>query len=162
MANWPIDYRQYPDSVVKAIQLSNMEAQYSHQDGIAAEHLLLSLVKEGVSIGARILIKRGFDLRRIRLEVEKRVESRPLKVKLGKRPVLPETLSVLETARRESNELRDFVGFKAVMSFITVNTRRIKLFLVTPLQSVQVCQDFVGPFYVVDDLYVRRILLVAC
>jgi ATP-dependent Clp protease ATP-binding subunit ClpA len=68
----------FPDSVPasmssrarKAMQLANQEAQRLHHAAVGLEHLLLGLVKEGVSPGAWALNWCGFTLEWLRRKVE--------------------------------------------------------------------------------------------
>ena len=59
------------------MQLANQEAQRFNHDYIGTEHILLGLIKEGGGVGAYLLKELDLDLRKIRLEVEKLVQTGP-------------------------------------------------------------------------------------
>ena len=71
------------------MQLANQEAQRFNHEYIGTEHILLGLVKEGSGVAANVLKNLEVDLRKIRLEVEKLVQSGPEMVTVGKLPQTP-------------------------------------------------------------------------
>jgi ATP-dependent Clp protease ATP-binding subunit ClpC len=68
-------HERFTDRALRVMQLANQEAQRFHHDHVGPEHILLGLVKEGAGIAAKVLKNLDINLRRIRLEVEKLVES---------------------------------------------------------------------------------------
>ena len=70
-------YERFTDRARKVMQLANQEAQRFNHEYIGTEHILLGLVKEGSGVAANVLKNLDVDLRKIRLEVEKLVQSRP-------------------------------------------------------------------------------------
>ena len=70
-------YERFTDRARKVMQLANQEAQRFNHEYIGTEHILLGLVKEGSGVAANVLKNLDIDLRKIRLEVEKIVQSGP-------------------------------------------------------------------------------------
>jgi len=68
-------YERFTDRARKVMQLANQEAQRFNHEYIGTEHMLLGLVKEGTGVAANVLKNLDVDLRKIRLEVEKLVQS---------------------------------------------------------------------------------------
>ena len=77
-------YERFTDRARKVMQLANQEAQRFNHEYIGTEHILLGLVKEGSGVAANVLKNLDVDLRKIRLEVEKLVQSGPEMVTIGK------------------------------------------------------------------------------
>ena len=82
-------YERFTDRARKVMQLANQEAQRFNHEYIGTEHILLGLVKEGSGVAANVLKNLEVDLRKIRLEVEKLVQSGPEMVTVGKLPQTP-------------------------------------------------------------------------
>jgi ATP-dependent Clp protease ATP-binding subunit ClpC len=78
------------------MQLANQEAQRFNHEYIGTEHMLLGLVKEGTGVAANVLKNLDVDLRKIRLEVEKLVQSGPEMVTMGKLPQTPQSHRILD------------------------------------------------------------------
>jgi ATP-dependent Clp protease ATP-binding subunit ClpC len=53
----------------KVLELSLREAQQLGHDYIGTEHILLGLIREGEGVAARVLVKLGADLNRVRQQV---------------------------------------------------------------------------------------------
>jgi ATP-dependent Clp protease ATP-binding subunit ClpC len=70
-------YERFTDRARKVMQLANQEAQRFNHEYIGTEHVLLGLIKEGSGVAANVLKNLDVDLRKIRLEVEKLVQSGP-------------------------------------------------------------------------------------
>lgn len=93
------------------MQLANQEAQRFNHEYIGTEHILLGLVKEGSGVAANVLKNLDVDLRKIRLEVEKLVQSGPDMVTMGKLPQTPRAKKVIEYAIEEARNLsHNYVG----------------------------------------------------
>jgi ATP-dependent Clp protease ATP-binding subunit ClpC len=93
------------------MQLANQEAQRFNHEYIGTEHILLGLVKEGSGVAANVLKNLDVDLRKIRLEVEKIVQSGPDMVTMGKLPQTPRAKKVIEYAIEEARNLNhNYVG----------------------------------------------------
>ena len=99
-------YDKFTDRAKKIMQLSNQEAQRFNHEYVGTEHLLLGVIKEGSGVGANVLKNLDIDLRKVRLEVEKLVQSGPDMVTMGKLPQTPRAKKVIEYAAefmRQSN-----------------------------------------------------------
>jgi ATP-dependent Clp protease ATP-binding subunit ClpC len=93
------------------MQLANQEAQRFNHEYIGTEHILLGLVKEGSGVAANVLKNLDIDLRKIRLEVEKIVQSGPDMVTMGKLPQTPRAKKVIEYSIEEARNLNhNYVG----------------------------------------------------
>src|SRR6187399_2309399 len=106
-------YERFTDRARKVMQLANQEAQRFNHEYIGTEHILLGLVKEGSGVAANVLKNLDIDLRKIRLEVEKIVQTGPGgdQVVLGKLPHTPRAKKVIEYSVEEARNLNhNYVG----------------------------------------------------
>src|SRR3981081_491184 len=104
-------YERFTDRARKVMQLANQEAQRLNHEYIGTEHILLGLVKEGSGVAANVLKNLDIDLRKIRLEVEKIVQSGPDMVTMGKLPQTPRAKKVIEHSIEEARNLNhNYVG----------------------------------------------------
>jgi ATP-dependent Clp protease ATP-binding subunit ClpC len=104
-------YERFTDRARKVMQLANQEAQRFNHEYIGTEHILLGLVKEGSGVAANVLRNLDIDLRKIRLEVEKLVQSGPDMVTMGKLPHTPRAKKVIEYSMEEARNLgHNYVG----------------------------------------------------
>jgi ATP-dependent Clp protease ATP-binding subunit ClpC len=106
-------YERFTDRARKVMQLANQEAERFNHEYIGTEHMLLGLVKEGSGVAANVLKNLDIDLRKIRLEVEKIVQTGPSgeQVVLGKRPHTPRAKKVIEYSIDEARGLNhNYVG----------------------------------------------------
>src|SRR6476660_7691305 len=104
-------YERFTDRARKVMQLANQEAQRFNHEYIGTEHILLGLVKEGSGVAANVLKNLDIDLRKIRLEVEKIVQSGPDMVTMGKLPQTPRAKKVIEYSIEEARNLgHNYVG----------------------------------------------------
>ena len=104
-------YERFTDRARKVMQLANQEAQRFNHEYIGTEHVLLGLVKEGSGVAANVLKNLDVDLRKIRIEVEKIVQSGPDMVTMGKLPQTPRAKKVIEYAMEEARNLNhNYVG----------------------------------------------------
>ena len=109
-------YERFTDRARKVMQLANQEAQRFNHEYIGTEHILLGLVKEGSGVAANVLKNLDVDLRKIRLEVEKLVQSGPEMVTMGKLPQTPRTKKVIEYSMEEARNLNhNYVGTEHVL-----------------------------------------------
>ena len=95
-------YERFSDSIRRVMQLANQEAQRFNHEYVGTEHVLLGLVKEGSGVAANVLKNLDVDLRKIRLEVEKLVQSGPEMVTMGKLPQTPRAKKVIECSMEEA------------------------------------------------------------
>src|SRR3977135_1246340 len=104
-------YERFTDRARKVMQLANQEAQRFNHEYIGTEHILLGLVKEGSGVAANVLKNLDIDLRKIRLEVEKIVESVTDPFVMGKRLQTPKAQKIIEDSMEEARTLHhNYVG----------------------------------------------------
>jgi ATP-dependent Clp protease ATP-binding subunit ClpC len=104
-------YERFTDRARKVMQLANQEAQRLNHEYIGTEHILLGLVKEGSGVAANVLKNLDIDLRKIRLEIEKIVQTGPDMVTMGKLPQTPRAKKVIEYSIEEARNLNhNYVG----------------------------------------------------
>jgi ATP-dependent Clp protease ATP-binding subunit ClpC len=109
-------YERFTDRARKVMQLANQEAQRFNHEYIGTEHILLGLVKEGSGVAANVLKNLDVDLRKIRLEVEKIVQSGPDMVTMGKLPQTPRAKKVIEYSMEEARNLNhNYVGTEHIL-----------------------------------------------
>ena len=109
-------YERFTDRARKVMQLANQEAQRFNHEYIGTEHILLGLVKEGSGVAANVLKNLDVDLRKIRLEVEKLVQSGPEMVTIGKLPQTPRAKKVIEYSMEEARNLNhNYVGTEHIL-----------------------------------------------
>ena len=109
-------YERFTDRARKVMQLANQEAQRFNHEYIGTEHMLLGLVKEGTGVAANVLKNLDVDLRKIRLEVEKLVQSGPEMITMGKLPQTPRAKKVIEYSMEEARNLaHNFVGTEHIL-----------------------------------------------
>jgi len=109
-------YERFTDRARKVMQLANQEAQRFNHEYIGTEHVLLGLVKEGSGVAANVLKNLDVDLKKIRLEVEKIVQSGPDMVTMGKLPQTPRAKKVIEYSIEEARNLNhNYVGTEHIL-----------------------------------------------
>ncbi len=109
-------YERFTDRARKVMQLANQEAQRFNHEYIGTEHVLLGLIKEGSGVAANVLKNLDIDLRKIRLEVEKLVQSGPDMVTMGKLPQTPRAKKVIEFSMEEARNLNhNYVGTEHIL-----------------------------------------------
>ena len=108
-------YGDFSDRALKALKLANQEAQRFNHEYIGTEHLLLGLLKEGTG-ASTALRSLKVDLRSVRLEIEKLVQSGPEMITMGKLPKTPHAKQALEISSLISNEFDDeFVATEHIL-----------------------------------------------
>jgi ATP-dependent Clp protease ATP-binding subunit ClpC len=70
----------------QVLVLARKEAERFKHNYVGAEHLLLGLIRLGEGVAVNVLQKMGFDLDKVRMEVEKRVGSHPEPSMIGNIP----------------------------------------------------------------------------
>jgi ATP-dependent Clp protease ATP-binding subunit ClpA len=100
-------YERFTDRARKVMQLANQEAKRLNHEYVGTEHILLGLVQEEVGVAADVFKNRDIDLRMVREEVEKIVQTGPGSemVTMGKLPTTPRAKKVIEYAIKETREL---------------------------------------------------------
>src|SRR5207248_5001339 len=109
-------YERFTDRARKVMQLANQEAQRFNHEYIGTELILLGLVKEGSGVATNVLTNLDIDLRKIRLEVEKLVQSGSGATMPGKLPQTPRAKKVIEYSIEEARNLNhNYVGTEHVL-----------------------------------------------
>ena len=109
-------YERFTDRARKVMQLANQEAQRFNHEYIGTEHVFLGLIKEGSGVAANVLKNLDIDLRKIRMEVEKLVQSGPDMVTMGKLPQTPRAKKVIEYSMEEARNLNhNYVGTEHIL-----------------------------------------------
>ena len=104
-------YERFTDRARKVMQIANHEAQRFNHEYIGTEHVLLGLVREGSGVAANVLKNLDIDLRKIRGEVERIVQSGPDMGTMGKLPMTPRAKKVIEYSIEEARHLfHNYVG----------------------------------------------------
>lgn len=98
-------YERFTDRARKVRELATEEAKRLNHEYVGTEHVLLGLIKEGSGVAANVLKNLGLDLKKVRLEVEKIVQSGPDKVMMGRLPQTPRAKKVIEYAIEEAGNL---------------------------------------------------------
>lgn len=99
------EYARFTDRARKVLQLANQEAQRLNHEYIGTEHILLGLIREGSGVAANVLKNLDIDIRKVRAEVEKIIQSGPDGVTMGKLPQTPRAKKVIEFAIEEARNL---------------------------------------------------------
>jgi len=97
-------FERFSEDARKMMALANMEALRFGHGYLGPEHMLLGLVKSGAGHGPRVLQDMGLDLRRIRLEVEKRIHTGE-SVSVGRVPQTESSKQVIVYAIEETRAL---------------------------------------------------------
>src|SRR3984893_10288917 len=109
-------YERFTDRARKVMQLANQEAQRFNREYVGTEHILLGLVKEGRGVAGHVLKNLDIDLRKVRLEVEKLVQSGPDMVTMWKLPQTPRAKKVIEYSMEEARNLNhNYVGTEHIL-----------------------------------------------
>ncbi len=100
-------YERFTDRARTVMKLTNQEAHRFNHEYIGTEHILLAIAKEGSGTAAGVLKSFSLALRRIRMEVEKFVQSGPDMVTAKQLPLTPRARKVIAFAFEESLNLGD-------------------------------------------------------
>ncbi len=104
-------YEKFTDRARKVLSLARDEAKRFNHQHIGTEHILLGLVQEGSGVAAMVLEQMEVDLKKLRLEVEKMVQTGTDTVTIGSPPFTPRTKKVLDYAWEEARSLgHNYVG----------------------------------------------------
>ena len=127
-------YERFTDRARKVMMLANQEAQRFNHEYVDTPHILLGLVKEGGGVAANVLKHRAVDLRKIRLEVEKLMQSGPDIVLMGKLPQTPDAKKAIEAAMEEARNLNhNYVGTEHLLLGLCRNPATIAVQVLTLL-----------------------------
>ena len=104
-------FDKFTDRARKVMALAREEARRYNHEYIGTEHILLGLVKEGSGVAANVLQNLDIELKKIRIEVEKIVQTGPDLVSVGQLPFTPKVKKVLEFALEEAKNLgHNYIG----------------------------------------------------
>ncbi|MEK6621392.1 MAG: Clp protease N-terminal domain-containing protein, partial [Planctomycetota bacterium] len=104
-------FDRFTDRARKVMALAREEARRFNHEYIGTEHILLGLVKEGSGVAANVLQNLDIEMKKIRLEVEKIVQSGSDLVSVGQLPFTPRVKKVLEYAMEEARALgHNYIG----------------------------------------------------
>ena len=82
-------YEKFTDRARKVLSLARDEAKRFNHQHIGTEHILLGLVQEGSGVAAMVLENMDVDLKKLRLEIEKMVQTGSDTVTIGTPPSPP-------------------------------------------------------------------------
>lgn len=104
-------FDRFTDRARKVMGLARQEAQRFNHEYIGTEHVLLGLVQEGSGVAANVLRNMDVDLKKIRQEVEKMVQTGNNLVTMGQLPFTPRAKKVLELSLEEATNLgHNYIG----------------------------------------------------
>lgn len=104
-------FDRFTDRARKVMTLAREEARRFNHEYIGTEHILLGLVKEGSGVAASVLQNLDIELKKIRIEIEKIVQTGPDLVSVGQLPFTPRVKKVLEYAMDEARNLsHNYIG----------------------------------------------------
>ena len=104
-------FDKFTDRARKVMALAREEAKRFNHEYIGTEHILLGLVKEGSGVAANVLQNLDIDLKKIRMEIEKIVQTGPDLVSVGQLPFTPRVKKVLEYAIEEARAMgHNYIG----------------------------------------------------
>lgn len=118
----------------KALQLANQEAQRFNQKYLGTEDILLGLMKEGSGVASRVLRQAGLDLRIIRMEVAKYIQTER-EMTTGKLPLTPRARRVVRYAVEEC-DIHNAINGSSTPGNRTVNTEHLLLGLLREEQGL--------------------------
>jgi ATP-dependent Clp protease ATP-binding subunit ClpA len=126
-------FERFTDRARKVMALANQEAQRYNHECIDTEHILLGFIREGSGVGATVLrnLNVDMDLKKLRREVEKLVESGPNMVTMGKLPHTPLAKKIIEYAIEEARSLNhNYVGTEHLLLGLLHEIKESVAFLV--------------------------------
>ncbi len=104
-------FDRFTDRARKVMGLARQEAQRLNHEYIGTEHILLGLVQEEHSVAANVLRQMKIDIKKVRSEVEKLVQSGTAPVNMGQLPFTPRAKRILQLSFEEATELgHNYVG----------------------------------------------------
>lgn len=108
-------FDKFTERARKVLSLAQEEAVRFNHNYIGTEHLLLGLVREGDGVAARVLIKMGVELKKVRREVEFIIGKRD-RIVLGEVGMTPRAKKVLELAADEARRLsHNYIGTEHIL-----------------------------------------------
>jgi ATP-dependent Clp protease ATP-binding subunit ClpA len=113
VAGGPAMYERFTDRSRKVMKLANEEARRFNHEYVGTEHMLLGLVKEGSGVAANVLKNLDVDLRKVRREVERVVQTAVAADawEAQKLPFTPRAKEAIEVAMKEARGLHhNYIG----------------------------------------------------
>lgn len=109
-------YEHFTDRARTVMKLASQEAKRFNHEYIGTDHLLLGLIREGGGVAAHVLKRLDLDLRTIRIEVEKFIQSGPDLVTMRRLPQTPRVKKVIEYSMEEARNLdHNYVGTEHIL-----------------------------------------------
>ncbi|MGR3309803.1 MAG: ATP-dependent Clp protease ATP-binding subunit [Candidatus Brocadiales bacterium] len=109
-------FDRFTDRARKVMTLAREEARKFNHEYIGTEHILLGLVKEGSGVAANVLQNLDIALKKIRIEIEKIVQTGPDLVSVGQLPFTPRVKKVLEYAMDEARNFNhNYIGTEHIL-----------------------------------------------
>ncbi|WP_253763623.1 ATP-dependent Clp protease ATP-binding subunit [Hamadaea flava] len=103
-------FERFTDGARRVMVLAQEEARMLNHDNVGTEHVLLGLIHEGESVGAKALEKLGISLEGVRQQVEE-VLGQGRQAVGGQIPFTPRAKKVLELSLREALQLgHNYIG----------------------------------------------------
>ena len=107
---------RFTDRARKVMNYAKEEALRCNHEYIGTEHILLGLVKEGSGVAASVLRNLDIDIKKIRLEVEKMVQSGADLKSIGQLPLTPRAKKVIDLAAEEAKSLgHNYIGTEHIL-----------------------------------------------
>ncbi|MGE0432546.1 MAG: ATP-dependent Clp protease ATP-binding subunit [Planctomycetota bacterium] len=105
-------FDKFTDRARKVMGLARQEAQKLNHENIGTEHILLGLIQEGSGVAANVLKNMEVDIRKVRSEIEKLVQTGTQMTTIGgKLPFTPRAKKVLDLAQEEAQNLgHNYIG----------------------------------------------------
>lgn len=104
-------FDRFTDRARKVMALAREEARRFNHEYIGTEHILLGLVKEGSGVAANVLQNLDIELKKVRFEVEKIVQTGPDLISVGQLPFTPRVKKALEFSMEEARTLgHNYIG----------------------------------------------------
>jgi ATP-dependent Clp protease ATP-binding subunit ClpA len=97
-------FDKFTERARRVLSLAQEEAQRYQHNYIGTEHLLLGLVREGEGVAAKVLLKLGVELNRVRSKVEF-IIGRGDRIVLGQIGLTPRAKKVIELAIDEARRM---------------------------------------------------------
>jgi ATP-dependent Clp protease ATP-binding subunit ClpC len=105
------DYSRFTDRARKVMRLASEAAQDLHGGYLRTEHILIGMLLEGAGVAAHILQDFDVDLRKVRTEVERLVQSMPEAGKVDLIRLTPRAENVIAFSTLEARDLnQNYVG----------------------------------------------------
>jgi ATP-dependent Clp protease ATP-binding subunit ClpC len=109
-------YERFSDYAKEVMYLANQEAQRFNHEYIGTEHILLGLIEESKGVAAKVFKNLNVNLSKVRLEVEKLVQSGPNMVTMGSLPQTPRAKKVIEYAIEEAHGFKhNYIGTEHIL-----------------------------------------------